>query len=240
MAADAPRPQRIILRVIPTRRLAWAIAASGALWLLPGQAGVYAGIAGLVILLLLVVTDWALLPGRRGLLVERDVTGSVGIGDRVGGTYTVRSAWTRPLRVTVVDEMPAAVRGGVDSVDVELPGHGTATLSFDVSGMVRGLATLGRIGTRATTKLGLLAARATFAPTDTILVTPSVSNVRRFRLLAVQHRLHTAGVRVIRQRGESRAFAGLREYAVGDDPRHIDWKATARRRKHMVREFTIE
>ena len=49
-------------------------------------------------------------------------------------------------------------------------------------------------------------------------VTPSVSNVRRFRLLAVQHRLHTAGVRVLRQRGESRAFAGLRDYAVGDDP----------------------
>ena len=65
-------------------------------------------------------------------------------------------------------------------------------------------------------------------------------NVRRFRLLAVQHCLHTAGVRVLRQRGDSRAFAGLREYAVGDDPRHIDWKATARRRKHMVREFLIE
>ena len=232
--------KRPLLRVIPTTRLAWAVAVSGVLWLLPGQVGMYAGIAGIVALLILVVVDWALLTGRRGLLLEREVAGTVGIGDRVTGMYTVRSAWPRPLRVTVVDEMPVAVRGGVDSVDVELPGNGTATVLFDVSGMVRGLATLGRIGTRATTQLGLLAARATFAPTDTMLVTPSVSNVRRFRLLAIQHRLHTAGVRVIRQRGESRAFAGLREYAVGDDPRHIDWKATARRRKHMVREFTIE
>jgi uncharacterized protein (DUF58 family) len=105
---------------------------------------------------------------------------------------------------------------------------------------VRGLAALGRVGVQSSTRLGLLAARATFAPDDTVLVTPSVSNVRRFRLLALQHRLHTAGVRVLRQRGESQAFAGLREYAVGDDPRRIDWKATARRRKHMVREFSIE
>ena len=190
-------PQRLFLRVIPTRRLALAIAASGALWLLPGRAGTYAGLAGLGVLVLLVIADWAMLPGRRGVLIERDVAGSVGIGDRVTGTYTVRSAWPRPLRLTMVDEMPAAVRGGIDSIDVELPGHGTATLPFDVSGMVRGLATLGRIGARATTRLGLMSARATFAPTDTILVTPSVSNVRRFRLLAVQHKLHTAGVRVL-------------------------------------------
>ena len=233
-------PQRLLLRVIPTRRLAGALAVSGLLWLLPGQAGVYAALAGLLVLVVLVVVDWVLLPGRRGILIEREVPASVGIGDRVDGAYTVRSGWRQRVRVTVVDEMPAAVRGGVGSVIVELPAHGTAQVPFDLTGMVRGLATLGRVGVRVTTRLGLLAARATFAPADTMLVTPSVSNVRRFRLLAVQHRLHTAGVRVLRQRGESRAFAGLREYAVGDDPRHIDWKATARRRKHMVREFTIE
>jgi uncharacterized protein (DUF58 family) len=229
-----------ILRVIPTRRLALAVAATGLLWLLPGQVGIYAGVAGLIALVLLVAFDWAILPGRRGIIVEREVPASVGIGDRVSGSYTVRSAWARPLDLTLVDEMPAAVRGGVESIDVHLPGNGTATVPFDVSGMVRGLATLGRFGIRAETRLGFLTSRATFAPADTMLVTPSVSNVRRFRLLAVQHRLHTAGIRVLRQRGESRAFAGLREYAVGDDPRHIDWKATARRRKHMVREFTIE
>lgn len=232
--------KRLLLRVIPTRRLAWAVAAAGVLWLLPGQLGVYAGLAGLAVLALAALADWAMLPGRRGVLVEREVPATVGIGDRVEGTYTVRSAWPRPLRVRVVDEMPAQVRGGVGTVEVTLPGRGTATIPFEISGMVRGLASLGRVGVQATTRLGLLDARATFAPSDTMLVTPSVSNVRRFRLLAVQRRLHTAGVRVLRQRGDSRAFAGLREYALGDDPRHIDWKATARRRKHMVREFTIE
>jgi uncharacterized protein (DUF58 family) len=228
------------LRVIPTRRLAYVVAAAGVLWLLPGSVGTYLGLAALAILVGVVLADWAMLPNRRGIVVERDVGRSVGIGDRVHGAYTVRSAWPRPLRVRLVDEMPPAVQGGVGAVDVALPGRGSAHVPFALSGRVRGLATLGRIGVQASTHLGLLAARASFAPNDAILVTPSVSNVRRFRLLAVQHRLHTAGVRVLRQRGESRAFAGLRDYAVGDDPRHIDWKATARRRKHMVREFSIE
>jgi uncharacterized protein (DUF58 family) len=235
-----PTSRRPLLRLIPTRRLAWAVAATSALWLLPGRAGIYAGVGGLVALALLAIVDWILLPGRRGVVVKRELPGAVGIGDRVAGSYTVRSAWPRALHLELVDEMPAAVRGGAQRVDVNLPSHGTATIPFDASGTVRGLAALGRVGVRSTSALGLLAARATFAPEDSILVTPSVSNVHRFRMLAVQHRLHTVGVRVLRQRGESRAFAGLREYSVGDDPRHIDWKATARRRKHMVREFTIE
>jgi uncharacterized protein (DUF58 family) len=64
--------------------------------------------------------------------------------------------------------------------------------------------------------------------------------VRRFRLLALQHRLDTIGVRSLRRKGEGQGFAGLREYVIGDDPRHIDWKATARKAKPITREYTIE
>jgi uncharacterized protein (DUF58 family) len=56
----------------------------------------------------------------------------------------------------------------------------------------------------------------------------------------LHHRLLAAGVRALRQRGEGQSFAGLREYALGDDPRHIDWKATARRQKLITREFSVE
>jgi uncharacterized protein (DUF58 family) len=88
--------------------------------------------------------------------------------------------------------------------------------------------------------VGLVGRRVRWQPNDTILVTPSIAGVRRFRLLALQHRLYEAGIRALRQRGEGRSFANLREYALGDDPRHIDWKATARRAKIITREFTIE
>jgi uncharacterized protein (DUF58 family) len=47
-------------------------------------------------------------------------------------------------------------------------------------------------------------------------------------------------VRDARRRGEGRSFARLRDYVVGDDPRRIDWKATARRDALITREFTAE
>ena len=75
---------------------------------------------------------------------------------------------------------------------------------------------------------------------DSVIVAPSIAGIGRFRLLALQQRLRDAGTRTIRRRGEGMSFAGLREYVVGDDPRRIDWKASARRDKLIAREFTIE
>jgi uncharacterized protein (DUF58 family) len=56
----------------------------------------------------------------------------------------------------------------------------------------------------------------------------------------VHQRLAAVGVRSTPKRGEGRTFASLRDYVVGDDPRHIDWKASARRGHPITREYTIE
>jgi len=71
MTPNDAQPQLLFLRVIPTRRLALAVAAVGVLWLLPGRVGVYAGLAGIAAVVLLAAVDWATLPGRRGVIVER-------------------------------------------------------------------------------------------------------------------------------------------------------------------------
>jgi uncharacterized protein (DUF58 family) len=67
-----------------------------------------------------------------------------------------------------------------------------------------------------------------------------MAGVRRFRLLSLHQRLRDMGVRTLRRRGEGTSFANLRDYVVGDDPRHVDWKATARRRKLITREYSVE
>jgi len=56
----------------------------------------------------------------------------------------------------------------------------------------------------------------------------------------VHQRLAAVGVRSTPRRGEGRTFSNLRDYVVGDDPRHIDWKASARRGRPITREYTIE
>jgi len=62
----------------------------------------------------------------------------------------------------------------------------------------------------------------------------------RYRLLAAQHRVRSAGQRAIRRRGAGTNFSRLREYVPGDDPRHIDWKSTARHGRLVSREYSVE
>jgi uncharacterized protein (DUF58 family) len=113
-------------------------------------------------------------------------------------------------------------------------------LAFQLQGRVRGEAALGDVALRVRTPLRLVARTLRYPHLDRVVVAPSLAGVRRFRWLAVHQRLAAAGVRDSRRRGEGRSFARLRDYVVGDDPRYIDWKATARRGHPITREFTIE
>ncbi|HEV2643423.1 MAG TPA: DUF58 domain-containing protein, partial [Candidatus Elarobacter sp.] len=78
-----------------------------------------------------------------------------------------------------------------------------------------------------------------YEPNDTISVVPSIAGAGRYRMMAT-YRARVIGQRVMRRRGAGTAFANLRDYARGDDPRRIDWKATARRHRLISREFTVE
>jgi uncharacterized protein (DUF58 family) len=67
-------------------------------------------------------------------------------------------------------------------------------------------------------------------------------NVRGVQAAALQFFANDAiyGVKAQRQRGEGSEFEALREYTPGADPRHIDWKRSARHRKLLVKEFDTE
>ena len=238
-SAHAAVRRRPLISVVPTDRLALAVAAAALLWLVPGSLGTSLSLGALAAILVAAAVDFVLLPSRGAVELTREIPESIGLGEAEPVRYRVRSLARLPLRLSLVDLLPAAVRGSGAS-EVRLPAGGTAEIPFEITGVVRGRWALGEVGVRATTRLGLLAKRFVFRPADGVLVVPSVANVRRFRLLALQHRLHDAGIRVLRRRGEGRSFASLREYVVGDDPRHIDWKATGKRQKLITREFTIE
>ncbi|MEO6528771.1 MAG: DUF58 domain-containing protein, partial [Gemmatimonadaceae bacterium] len=227
---------------IPTRRLALALTAVAPLWLFSaGAVGIWPAIVALAALLIAAVVDVAMLPAAGDVQVERALDPTVGVGDSSELSYRVTSRWGRPVIATLHDALPAAhVSGGVWSSDVDLPPRGTVQITGSVTGMARGEAPLGEVALRVRTPLGLATRTLRYALDDRVLVAPSLAGVRRFRWLAVHQRLATAGVRDTRRRGEGRTFASLRDYVVGDDPRHIDWKASARRGRPITREFTIE
>jgi len=244
--AERRAPRAAVLRgFVPTRRLALLVALLAPLWLLSGtEAGLAVAAAVSVMLIVAALTDAVRLPRAADLTVERELPSDVGLGDVVEGRYRVHSAWPRGLTVALFDALPPGLQIVAPAVGATRTGAlsagGELTLPVAVAGRVRGVHALGRVALRVAGPLGLLQRTLRYDTTDEITVAPSLAGVRRYRLLALQHRLREVGVRNIRRRGEGTNFSNLREYVVGDDPRHIDWKATARRRKPITREFTVE
>jgi uncharacterized protein (DUF58 family) len=64
--------------------------------------------------------------------------------------------------------------------------------------------------------------------------------VARYAWLAGDRRLQEIGIKTFQQRGEGTDFKQLSEYRYGDPVRHIDWKATLRVNKPIIREFQDE
>jgi len=64
------------------------------------------------------------------------------------------------------------------------------------------------------------------------------ASLRAFATQAQRRR--EAGFRSVRRIGEGRMFESLKEWVPGEDPRTIDWKATARRGKVMARHYEDE
>jgi uncharacterized protein (DUF58 family) len=64
--------------------------------------------------------------------------------------------------------------------------------------------------------------------------------VARYAWLAGDNRLAEIGIKAAPQRGAGTDFKQLAEYKAGDSIRHIDWKATLRHRRPIVREYQDE
>ena len=71
-------------------------------------------------------------------------------------------------------------------------------------------------------------------------VYPDFQQVARYAWLAGDRRLQEIGIKTYQQRGEGTDFKQLSEYRYGDPVRHIDWKATLRMGKPVIREFQDE
>lgn len=225
---------------LPSRRLLLLVVAAAPLFFVADALALAAD----ALVLAAAVADAVLAPGPDRLRIDRDVPDRLGLGEIAAVEIGVTNGSARPVRVRITDDLPPAlVRGdGEDGAVLEcrVPGGGSRSVSYDVRGEERGTAVVGDVHVRALGPLGLVWRQWRVARADEVQVRPGVLEVERYRLLALRHRLHEMGVHRAAVRGEGRSFESLREYVRGDDPRKIDWKATARHGQVIVREYEAE
>jgi uncharacterized protein (DUF58 family) len=104
----------------------------------------------------------------------------------------------------------------------------------------RGNLTLGAVHLRALGPWGLAWRGARIDLHDRIRVFPGAEAIERRKLPGLRPEVSRVGPRRTRRWAEGSEFESLREYRSGDDPRTIDWKASARRPEILVRNYQVE
>jgi uncharacterized protein (DUF58 family) len=189
-------------------------------------------------LALLALADAALC--RRPVVhLERESAPVWSVGRANAVRLHVRSTARRRLAVRVKDDLPADVACADLPAAVAVPAGGRATLTYHARPARRGVVELGDHHVRYPSPLGLWQRQLRLPARGAAKVYPDVTAVRTYELLARQSRENLL-VRAVRMRGGESEFERLREYERDDQFRDIDWKATARRGRLIVRQYQQE
>jgi len=115
-----------------------------------------------------------------------------------------------------------------------------AEVTYSVTPTRRGDVTFAPADVRLRSRLRLCELLERLGPREVRRVYPDFAQIARYAWLAGDRRLQEIGIKTYQQRGEGTDFKQLSEYQVGDSVRHIDWRATQRMGKPIVREFQDE
>lgn len=184
--------------------------------------------------------DLALTLLRRKPTLERALQGTLPVGAWSEASLKVfnRSRWTR--RLQVFDDLPVSFAFQGLPARLDVPGRGWAELRYRLRPLHRGPARFGPTHVRESSFLALWWVRHRLGPGSEVRVFPNFAPVKKYAELAVGHRLSQLGIHRRRRRGEGREFHQLREYREGDSLRQIDWKATARMRRLISKDYQEE
>ncbi len=93
---------------------------------------------------------------------------------------------------------------------------------------------------RLSSRWGLADLNLRIGETEQRRVFPNFAQQARFAWLAGEQRLAAAGIKSVQRRGAGTDFDQLVEYQAGDPIRHMDWKATGKLDRPIVRKFRDE
>lgn len=192
------------------------------------------------ILVLAAFVTYRLCPSATNLRVKRrfDPVLSVRVPNHI--TVTLENDGLESLVGRVREEPPPGFAASKQVFPLKLaPGESTE-VDYRVTPPIRGSDIFRGTYVRLLCPFGLVEREFKLPTEEPVRVYPNVLALREFDLLKQKGKLRELGIRKSRMRGLGTEFESLRDYALGDDFRKLDWKATARRGKLTIRQYEQE
>lgn len=223
---------------IPTRRLVIVIAlcaiplvafGNGVVWLVINAA-----------VLVVSVVDWVLVPRGSAFTVERDLPDVVSLGGQAELAWQLTNHTGRAMAISLADDLAPSLGATTRRVRFRLPAHGQARATATITPSRRGDFEIAGLVARVEGPLGLAARQTRRELHSRLRVLPLFKSRDEAELRINKARIVEVGLRSAQGLGGGTEFDQLREYTVDDEVRRMDWSATARSGKPIVRTYRAE
>jgi uncharacterized protein (DUF58 family) len=186
-----------------------------------------------------VLLDLALAGRVRDLEISRSGDVARRLDETAQVTVTVVNRGPRRVRGTLRDAWPPSAQAAPARQLIDIPPGERRRLTTALQPQRRAELVADRVTTRSVGPLGLAARQGQHEAPWQLRVLPAFPSRRHLPEKLARLRI-LDGRTAARVRGQGTEFDSLRTYVEGDDPRSIDWRATARRSAVVVRTWRPE
>mgnify|MGYP002697369214 FL=1 len=176
----------------------------------------------------------------KGVEASRVVADKLSNGEENPVSLILRNRYPLNVHFRVIDEIPVEFQNRNISFHAELKPGGQEEIRYTLRPTKRGAYNFGKIRVFVSVRFGLVERRYSFDAGRDVAVYPSFMMMHRYELMAFgNYHPENGGIRT-RPLGGNMAFEQIKLYVTGDDPRTVNWKATAKYNQLMVNTYTEE
>jgi uncharacterized protein (DUF58 family) len=186
-----------------------------------------------------IVVDLVLAASPRTLTVQRSPDLSTRLGETVESVIVLHNRGGRRARGWLRDGWAPSAGARPRFAAIDIPAAERQRVAVQLTPQRRGETASRKVTLRLVGPLGLAARQRSRECPASVRVLPAFTS-RKLLPEKLSRLRQLDGEVVAPVRGQGTEFDSLREYVVGDDPRSIDWRATARRADVVVRTWRPE
>jgi len=186
---------------------------------------------------LVALVDLFTLPRQRTFAIERETTRVVSVQKNHRVTLHVSNLGFRQATGSLRDDIPQEFDTEPQEFVLRLAPRSRVSVHYELKASRRGAFQLRQLNLRVRSRLGLWRRLLVYPRVTELHVYPDMKQLAEYAMLARTNRLSLMGVRRTRRIGLENDFERLRDYALDDNYKFIDWRASARRLKLTVKDF---
>lgn len=190
-----------------------------------------------IALVVVALSDLVSLPTARTFTAQRHCGRIASLKKNHRVTLTISNVGGRQHFLRVRDGVPQEFVPEPEQFGFWLGPRSRSTVHYELQATRRGAFVLDKVHLCVQSRLGLWLRYFQYPMDATVHVYPDMKQLAEYEVMARTNRLSLLGVRRTRKIGQDNEFERLRDYSRDDNPRHIDWRSTARRNKLTVKDY---